>query len=118
MASACIFLSWIMREAWAIPLLFYLRDMVRISLTCFFLFGNRDQLPATVETKRLQLTPNNPADKGDLRRAKHTKQGPDVERYATEGPSVDLQHSEEGLLKRENVDDDEIDRIVESRERK
>ncbi|TVY51200.1 hypothetical protein LCER1_G006361 [Lachnellula cervina] len=75
--------------------------------------GTGDQLPAQVESKRLHYGANNPLSKGHDRYDKHSRQKEsDLERYAAEGPGVDRQPGEEG------VPDEEMDRIIDSRERK
>ncbi|KAG0650505.1 hypothetical protein D0Z07_3343 [Hyphodiscus hymeniophilus] len=79
----------------------------------------RDQLPAQVESKRLHFGANDPLSKGHDRYEKHSRQKEsDLERYATEGSGVDLQPPEDGIAGRNDVPDEEIDRIVDSRERK
>jgi len=81
--------------------------------------GTGDLLPATVESKNLHFTPNNPLAKGHDRYEKHTASNrSDFDRLANEGSGVDLAPSEDGLAARENVGDDEVERIVEGRERK
>lgn len=66
----------------------------------------RDQLPAQVESKRLHFTPDDPAEKGHDRNAKHSKQkGGDVERFAAEGGDVDLAPEEDEVAQREDVDE-------------
>jgi len=80
----------------------------------------RDQLPAEVESKRLHYGANDPLSKGHDRYDKHSRQKEsDLERYATEGPGVDLQPGKEDeLAKREDVTDEELNRIIDQRERK
>jgi hypothetical protein len=57
--------------------------------------------------------------KGHDRYDKHTKQKEsDVERYATEGSGVDLQPSEDGIANSDDVSEGEVNRIVDSREKK
>jgi len=81
--------------------------------------GTGDQLPASVESKRLHFGANNPLAKGHDRYDKHARQnGSDFERYAGEGGDVDLAPSEDGLAARENVGDVEVERVKEGRERK
>lgn len=78
-----------------------------------------DQLPAQVESKRLHYGANDPSSKGHDRTDKHSKQkGSDLERYANEGPGVDLQPSEDNTARSDNAPDEEVGRIVDSRERK
>ena len=79
----------------------------------------RDALPAQIESKRLHYSANNPLAKGHDRYDKHTRQKEsDFERYAGEGPGVDLQPSEDKLAGSSDVPDEEVDRIVDSREQK
>lgn len=79
----------------------------------------RDQLPAQVESKRLHYGANDPLSKGHDRYDKHSRQKEsDLERYANEGSGVDLQPSEDSLAGSNNVPDEEVHRIVDSRERK
>ncbi|KAI9740085.1 MAG: hypothetical protein M1818_004836 [Claussenomyces sp. TS43310] len=81
--------------------------------------GTGDQLPAEVEFKRLHHGANNPLAKGHDRYDKHTKQTEsDLDRYATDGSNVDLQPNEDKFAQRENVTDEEVDRVVGSREAK
>lgn len=81
--------------------------------------GTGDQLPATVESKRLHFGANNPLAKGHDRYDKHARQNEsDLERYANEGPGVDLQPSEDKLAGRNDVTDEEVDTIIDQRERK
>jgi hypothetical protein len=57
--------------------------------------------------------------KGYDRYDKYTRQKEsDLERYAEPGPGVDLQPSEDGIARNENLADEEVDRIIGSRERK
>jgi len=73
-------------------------------------------LPAAVESKRLHYGANEPLSKGHDRYDKHSRQKEsDIERYASEGPGVDLQPSEDKI---ENVSDAEVDRLIDSRETK
>lgn len=78
----------------------------------------RDLLPATVETKRLHTTPNNPAAKGHDRADKNMKQSGAFDFLASDGPGVDLQPSEDGIARNERASDRTVDGIVDSRERK
>jgi len=81
--------------------------------------GTGDQLPAPVETKRLHCGANAPLSKGHDRYDKHLRQKEsDLERYASEGSGVDLQPSEDRIAGSNDVLDEEVDRIVDSRERK
>jgi hypothetical protein len=66
------------------------------------------------------LTPSSPSAKGHDRDAKHQKQkGSDLERFASEGGTVDITPQEEEELERKgDVTDEDIDGIVQSRERK
>ncbi|KUJ14364.1 uncharacterized protein LY89DRAFT_686844 [Mollisia scopiformis] len=81
--------------------------------------GTGDQLPGAVESKRLHYGANEPLSKGHDRYDKHSRQKEsDLERYAEPGPGVDLQPSEDGIARNENLPDEEVDRIVDSRERK
>jgi hypothetical protein len=55
--------------------------------------------------------------KGHDRYDKHSRQKEsDLERYATEGPGVDLQPGEEKLAK--GTTEEEVNRIIDERERK
>jgi hypothetical protein len=57
--------------------------------------------------------------KGHDRYDKHSRQKEsDLERYANEGPGVDLQPSEDRIARSDDVPDEEVDRIVDSRESK
>ena len=70
-------------------------------------------MPAQVESKRLHYGANDPLSKGHDRYDKHSRQkGSDLERYAAEGPGVDLQPREE------DARDEDVDRIIDYRERK
>jgi len=81
--------------------------------------GFRDQLPGGVESKRLHHVANDPLSKGHDRYDKHSRQKEsDLERYANENSGVDLQPSADGLGRSNDVPDEEVDRIVDSRERK
>lgn len=81
--------------------------------------NDRDQLPGAVENKRLHASANNPLSKGHDRYDKHSRQKEsDIERYASEGAGVDLQPSEDAMAKREDVTDAEVDRVIDSREKK
>jgi len=72
-----------------------------------------------VESKRLHFGANNPLAKGHDRYDKHMRQKQsDLDRYATEGAGVDLQPSEDGIANSENVSDEQVDRIIDSREKK
>lgn len=76
-------------------------------------------MPATVESKRLHYGANDPLAKGHDRYDKHTRQKEsDLERYAAEGPDVDLQPSEDKLAGRKQLSDEEVDRIIDHRETK
>ena len=80
---------------------------------------HRDQLPATVETKRLYVGEKDPAAKGSLRREKHQNFNKSAfDRFATEGAEVDFQPNEDRIAKDPTVGDEEIDGIIELRERK
>jgi hypothetical protein len=58
--------------------------------------GIGDQLPATIESKRLHYGANEPFAKGHDRADKHRRQNEsDLERYAGEGAEVDLAPGEE-----------------------
>ncbi|KAH6671999.1 hypothetical protein B0J14DRAFT_701968 [Halenospora varia] len=62
-----------------------------------------DQLPAAVESKRLHYGANEPLSKGNDRYDKHSRQKEsDIERYATEGASVDLQPIVDSRGKKQN----------------
>ena len=79
----------------------------------------RDEMPAQVESKRLHYGANNPLSKGHDRYDKHSRQmESDLERYAGEGPGVDLQPSEDKIAGSNDVPDEEVDRIIDSREQK
>jgi len=81
--------------------------------------GTGDQLPAQAESKRLHYGANDPLSKGHDRYDKHSRQKEsDLERYANEGPNVDLAPGEERLAQREDVPDEEIDRVIDARETK
>ncbi len=71
-----------------------------------------------MESKRLHFTPNNPSAKSHARDAKHQKQqGSDFGR--AEGGNVDFTpQDEEQLQGRNDVTDEELNGIVESREGK
>jgi hypothetical protein len=69
-----------------------------------------------VESKRLHYGANNPLSKGHDRYDKRTRQKEsDIERYASEGSGIDLQPSEDRIASVDNVPDEEVDRIVDSR---
>jgi hypothetical protein len=61
---------------------------------------------------------NGPLRKGNDRYDKHARQKEsDLERFTGEGPGVDLQPSEDGIAGSNDAPDDEVDRIVDSREK-
>jgi len=80
--------------------------------------GTGDQMPANVESKRLHFGANDSQSKGHDRYEKHSKQKQVEERYAGDGPGVDLQPSEDSLAGREDVTEAEVDRVIDSRETK
>ena len=78
-----------------------------------------DQLPATVESKRLRSAANKPLAKGHERYDKYARhKESDLDKYATDGSRVDLQPAEDGLAAGENMSEKQIDKITGGRERK
>jgi hypothetical protein len=76
-------------------------------------------LPSEVESKRLHHFGNEGLAKGSARYDKHVRQTESYQdKYATEGSNVDLQPSEEERMARTDRPDEEIERIIDSRERK
>ena len=82
--------------------------------------NNRDRLPASVESKRLHYGANNPLAKGHDRYDKHTRdQESAIDRYAAEGPGVDLAPDEEERVRRQGgMNDERAEEIIAARERK
>ena len=70
-------------------------------------------MPAQVGSKRLHESANNPLAKGHDRYDKHTRQKEsDIERYASDGATMDRAPGEE------NMEDAEIDPVIDARETK
>ena len=81
--------------------------------------GSQRSITSTSQSKRLHFGAGDPLSKGHHRYDEHSGQKEsDLERYANEGPGVDLQPSEDKLAGSYNVPDDEVNRTVDSRERK
>ncbi len=76
-------------------------------------------MPAEIESKRLHQFGNEDLAKESARYDNHVRQkGSDQDKYAAEGSNVDLQPSEEERLARTDRPNEEIERIIDSRERK
>lgn len=58
--------------------------------------GTGDQLPTTVESKRMHFGANEPQSKGHDRYEKHSKQRTQFDKFAGEGAEVDAAPGEEG----------------------
>lgn len=68
------------------------------------MLGLRDRFPAQVKSKRLLHGAEDPLSKGYDRCDEHSGQKEsDLERYANEGPGVDLQPSEDKIAGSYNV---------------
>jgi hypothetical protein len=76
-------------------------------------------LPSEVNSKRLHHFGDEDQAKGHTRYDKHVRQkGSDQDKYATEGSNVDLHPSEEGGMAKADRPDEEVERIIDSRETK
>ena len=76
-------------------------------------------MPSEVNSKRLHHFGDGDQAKGHTRYDKHVRQKEsDQDKYGTEGSNVDLQPSEEERVAITDRPDEEIERIIDSRERK
>ncbi|KAE9370604.1 hypothetical protein N431DRAFT_546408 [Stipitochalara longipes BDJ] len=76
-------------------------------------------LPSEINSKRLHHFGNEDQAKGSARYDKHVRQKEtDQDKYATEGSDVDLQPSEEERMAKTDRPDEEMERIIDSRERR